>query len=342
MALKFINAPRPQAAETGSLRRRRLSVHRITEKVDINGLLGLDAHAKSNQLMKARRFFLDRIWMMLEDPELTDFKKLAALATLRSKVANRLEIDTDQIAPGPDYQPPAAHIEKTVFPWRGPILTPEARQVQRSRPRDPASRHSEPQVILYRKLKQLCAEDVELCKRHESKKAAEQQERKELQATAAILNDQLADLDLYDDLLSPGSCLGDVVSEELAARAGRPKRLPRKKLQLPQTQGMLRLLKDKHDRYHEERILPWDTPPKDEPWWRRSRPSLGQRRSSCDSSTSGDTVLSISTSSSVEFQPAASSPSIAHPRRSRRFVSSAKKLKSELWSRGSLEAISEE
>lgn len=351
MALMLSYTPPSLAAETGSLTSLRLpDVHHIAETVDIDAMLGLQRHVQNKQLIKARRFLLDRIWTMLEDESLTDFKKLAALAALRSSVANRLDLDTDQVAPGPDYQPPAsARTKGRIVPvWREPIRTPEARREQRSRPRMPASRHSEPQIILYHKLKRLDAEDLEQYRREESSKAAERQERLELQATMEFLNGQLADLDLYDDLLSPRPCcVDDVVREDLAERGAMPRRRQTPvKLQLAQTQGMMQLLQDKNDRYAEERIFPCDLPSPAVSWWKK-RPSsllLRKKRSSYNSFSSADTVLSISPEyRTVGFGSAGLlSPSLVRAGRTRRFFCRAKKLKAELWGHGTLEAISEE
>lgn len=348
MALILSCSSPSHAAETGSFTQRLRDVHRIAETVDINAMLG--RHVQNRQLINARRFLLDRIWMMLEDESLTDFKKLAILAAMRSSVAGRLDLDTDQVCPGPDYQPPAsARTKASAVPvWREPIRTPEARREQRSRPRMRASRHSEPQIILYHKLKRLGAEELEQYRAHESSKAAARRERRELQATMDLLNGQLADLDLYDDLLSPRPCcMDDVVREELAARSGGlPKRQPPAKLQLAQTQGMLQLLQDKHDRYAEERIFPFDFPSPAEPWWKKRSHSLSLRkkRSSYNSFTSADTILSISPEyRTVGFGSASLlSPSLVRAGRTRRFFCKAKKLKAELWGHGTLETISEE
>lgn len=50
-----------------------------------------------------------------------------------------------------------------------------------------------------------------------------------------------------DSSLMPRISLEDMVSEELAARCGKPRRLPPQKLQLPKTRATLKLLENQQD-----------------------------------------------------------------------------------------------
>lgn len=118
---------------------------------------------RSNRLIEARMSLLNEIYTELDNSERCISKIVRIRASTRNNLNRRVDAETDEIAPGPDYRPAIQLTKHHVPEWYKPTTTPEARQMQRLRPRNPSNSHSEPQTILYHRLKQWYG-DLMLCR----------------------------------------------------------------------------------------------------------------------------------------------------------------------------------
>lgn len=247
------------------------------------------SHAQ-NTLASARRDLLLHVEDTLNDHTQQNWQQITSLHEIYTNFARRLTSrDNCALRPGAVFQPARKEAATAwrVPEWRDLGLPAEVRlRAGRERVRSAGLVRgcSEPKGVLVRKLREGAREEVEYLRRLREIEEETRRLREILRDQRDLLNARMVLLGLHDGggggfLFGGGGeeptlpSMEELVAEELSVRGRKPKRAVRRRLRkCGGEQGMLRLLKEKEERYPEERVLPWEDEREEKkaPWWKRA------------------------------------------------------------------------